>query len=268
MIDGDYYGSDGKYLGSDGINDNKVYSVVGIDPSTTSKGMSSNELIALRDKEFHSGSTDPIVQELPINHTEFQKIASVIKHETGTNDTDEALWMSHTANNDAIATNMSLYDKLMSGYSSAPASVKQTSLSTSNNGDDASSARAGLINVLSGGTDPTGGARFWDGSDFIAWGTDKTPYGTNGHAKFRQYNNITISESIYNTYKEATLHKYPGGTINYFHKKFTYQIPASVFTNQTNWSGGIFSYDTGNNKSNGIEATGTKGHSIFWKLND
>ncbi len=98
---GDYYNYDGRYLGSDGINDKKFYMVNSIDPATASKGMSSSDLLALRDNDFHSGSTDPVATLLPITHSQFQTISNIVKHEGVTNEANEYLWIAHTANNAA-----------------------------------------------------------------------------------------------------------------------------------------------------------------------
>ncbi len=52
-------------------------------------------------------------------------------------------------------------------------------------------ARAALIGVVLGNPGPTNGSRFWDGSDFLAWGTGayKDPKGIErvAHPKFFSY---------------------------------------------------------------------------------
>ncbi len=236
-VDGDYYDTDGNHLGSDGIDDNKVYTADG-----------KNE-----DGSFSNA------QELSITHTEFQTISGIVKHEAGTSNTNENLWIAHTANNAANASGTSLYNKLMSGFSSVS---NKTPLSTSTNSTRANSARAGVLNVFSGGSDPTGGSTLWDGTDFLAWGLN-SPYRGKPHAKFRQYKNISISGDIYNRYLKATLSKYPKGRTRYRGKY--YNIPASVFKDQSNWSNGGFYYNTGVDEPYGIKATGAFGRSIFWK---
>jgi RHS repeat-associated protein len=236
---GDYYKENGRWLGSDGIDDDKVY----IADGKNTDGSFSN------------------AQELGITHTEFQTISAIIKHEAGTSDADEHLWIAHTANNAANESKTNLFNKLMSGYSSAPSDVK-VPLSTAANSAGANAARAGVLNVLSGGTDPTGGSTLWDGTDFLAWGLN-SPYGGNPHAKFRQYNNISISGDIYNSYLSATQGKYPKGRVRYYGNY--YDIPASVFQDKSNWSNGNFNYKTDYNRTYGIEATGAFGYSIFWK---
>ncbi len=241
---GDYYKKDGTYLGSDGIDDDKVYTA---------------SSVAINDKGLVTSAENS--QELSTTHTEFQTISAIVNHEAGTSDANENLWIAHTANNAAGQSGVSLYDKLMSGYSSAPIEVK-VPLSTSANSAGANAARAGVLDVFSGGADPTGGSTLWDGTDFLAWGLN-SPYGGKPHAKFRQYNNVSISGDIYNSYLSGALNKYPKGRVRYFGKY--YNIPASVFSNEANWSGGNFNYNTGYKRSFGIKATGAFGHSIFWK---
>ena len=239
MSYGDYYKKNGMWLGNDDIDDDKVYIAEGKN----------------KDGSFSNA------HEFAITHTEFQTISAIIKHEAGTSGTNENLWIAHTANNAANESEISLFNKLMSGYSSAPNDFK-VPLSTSNNSAGANSARAGVLNVLTGGIDPTGHSTLWDGTDFLAWGLN-SPYGGSPHAKFRQYNYISISGNIYNSYLSGALYEYPKGRGRYFGNY--YNIPASVFQDKSNWSNGSFNYKTGYNKTYGIEATGSFGHSIFWK---
>jgi RHS repeat-associated protein len=249
---GDYYSKSGNYLGTDGKDDNKVYVADGVVEHE-------NKVI----KAFGS-------KELSIGHDEFSTISAIVEHEAGTSDSDESLWIAHTSNNAATNSNTSLYKKLMSGYSSAPDKVK-VPMKTSDDSPEAKAARHGVIDVLLGGEDPTGGASLWDGTDFIAWGLN-SPYGDKPHAKFRQYKSVYISGDIYQDYMMASLKKYPSGKVRYSGKY--YNIPADVFSDRnhitsllfSNWTeSGDFYYNTGYNRRQGIEATGAKGHSIFWK---
>jgi RHS repeat-associated protein len=236
---GDYYRNDGVYLGSDGIDDNKVYLASGINA----------------DGSFENS------QDLGITHTQFQTISNIVKHEGVTQNSQEYLWIAHTANNAAGSTGK-LYSKLMSGYSSVDKSNK-VPLSTTSNSTTANYARAAVIDVMSGGADPTGGAMFWDGTDFIAWGLN-SPNGTPQN-KFEEYKNITISSTIMNNFLQNTYNlRYHDATVRY--GKTRYLIPADVFSDLNNWSNGNFNYSTGAKKPYGIEATGTFGLSIFWKL--
>jgi hypothetical protein len=244
MLDGDYYSATGEHLGSDGIDDDKVY----IQDSNGTKSFGKGVL--------EGGGK---FKELAISHKEFQTIASIVKHEAGTANPDENLWIAHTANNAANKSGTSLYKKLMSGYSSAWSA--KVPLSTTSNSSSSCSARAGVLDVLSGGPDPTGGSTFWDGTDFLAWGLN-SPYG-NSHAKFRQYKSISISNTVFNNYLSGNQQKYTNNTVKY--SGVRYDIPASVFNTFVNWSNRGFNYNTGKNRKYGLEATGAFGHSIFWK---
>ena len=194
------------------------------------------------------------------NHTAFQTISAIVKHEGVTNDTNEYLWIAHTANNAAKESKTTLYKKLMSGYSSVP-KLQKKPLSVSEKSVSARAARAGVISVMSGEPDPTGGATLWDGTDFLAWGLN-SPNGTPQN-KFEEYKSISIQGNIYNKFLNATLSKYNSGNVRYSGRN--YKIPASVFTNSSNWRGGNFYYRTGAKRPFGIEATGAVGRSVFWK---
>ena len=239
-LDYPIYGVDGTYLGDDGRT--------GGDLAFTGELDGKGGFINL------SQFTD--------NHTQFQIISSIVKHEGVTNDSKEYLWIAHTANNASKGSGKSLYSKLMSGYSSVPKSEK-TPLSISDNSSTARFARAGVIDVMSecSSGDPTGGATLWDGTDFLAWGLN-SPNGT-PHNKFEEYKSISISGDIYNSFLENTLNKYSSGKVRYSGKY--YNIPSGVFTDTSNWSDGNFFYNTGEKRTYGLESTGTAGRSIFWK---
>ena len=239
MEAGDYYSYSGKYLGSDGKNDNKIYVATGTDNVVNNDGTTSTVFINAVD--------------LGVTHDEFCTISNIVMQESS-HAKDEDLWIAHTANNAAKRSGKYLYNKLKSGYSS----VKDKSpLATSNGSQYANSARAAVINVLTGGNDPTGGASLWDGTDFLAWGTSQN--------KFKEYRSITISKKIYETYLNNNLAKYKSGRIKYSGQY--YSLPAEVFTNQNNWNGNQFNYNTTATRTNSsIEATGAVGMSIFWKI--
>ena len=239
---GDYYDKDGNWLFTDNINDDKVYLAT---VTTTANGVTNIE-----------------AQDLGITHTQFKAISNIVRQEGATNDTNEYLWIAHASNNRAQATNKSLYGLLMSGFSSVG---NKTGLSTKDGSLRANAARAGVINVLSGGADPTGGAQYWDGTDFIAWGLN-APDGE-PHNKFKEHESIVIREDVFNAYLSSQGSYYP-------YRGRRYVIPADVFNrnkNPNNWGGwnrnGIpesgFVY--GRRTGRGIlYATGTAGKSIFW----
>ncbi len=126
-----------------------------------------------------------------------------------------------------------------------------------------------------------GGATLWDGTDFLSWGL-MSPDGTPQN-KFEEYRNISITASVYQSYLNSTLSKYTKGKVGYY--GLSYNIPASVFTDEANWKynsppsltsemeGGpsqkkraktAFNYTTETGSHN-LTATGAAGYSIFWK---
>lgn len=201
-------------------------------------------------------------QLLPITHTEFTRSANIVRHEGATNDADEYLWIAHTSNNEANATNTTLSNLLQTGFSSAPANVKNTGVATTDISVRANAARAGVLDAVAGGPDPTGGARRWDGTDFLAWGLNG-PWGS--HAKFREFASIHISGQIFSTYENAQIARW-GNSVTYSGTRYT--IPAAVFTTAQNWTQNRdFHYVTGaRNQTRNLVATGARGQSIFWRF--
>ena len=240
------YGKDGVYLGDDGKYEK------GKDLAFTGT--------AAYDKKGNITGYENLSQ-FTDNHSQFQTISNIVKHEGVTTDASEYLWVAHTANNAANASVKSLYSKLMSGYSSVGKSVK-TALSISDNSTTANYSRAGVIDVMSGGADPTGGATLWDGTDFLSWGL-KSPNGTPQN-KFEEYKSISIAGDIYSSFLNSQLSKYSSGKVKY--GGTYYNIPADVFTDKANWNKeGNFFFNTGEMQPYGLKATGTAGRSIFWK---
>lgn len=151
-----------------------------------------------------------------------------------------------------------MFTTLISGYSSVK---EKQPLSIKDNSIRANAARAGVIDVLVYGVDPTGGATYWDGTDFIAWGLC-SPNGKPQN-KFKEYNNIFIQWDIYKEYINNTLSLYPKGKVRYSGKY--YMIPSAVFIDKKNWKNGNFTYKTRSKSDFRIEATGAVGGTIFWK---
>ncbi len=239
---GDYYDSNGSWMYTDNIKDNKVYSVTQVTES--------------------DGTTKNITKDLGITHTQFKIIANIVRQEAGrAADAEENLWIAHTSNNEATAIHSSLYDVVQSSFSSA--GDKVSGIATSDSSDRANAARAGVIDVLAGGHDPTGGARRWYGTDFLAWGLHGP--GGRSHAKFRQYTTVDIPGDTYSTYESAQTAR--GNSITYYGTR--YNLPAAVFTDPANWTAaGNFHYVTGARRATeGLTATGTRGQTIFWRIN-
>jgi hypothetical protein len=238
------YTENGKCLGQDKAKTNYVWSVNNNQYRTDKDGVN-----------WISGGTKLQDGEGNyIDHDQFAESASIINRE-GHSNKEECLWIAHTTNNEAQRNAESVYSLLTSGYSCASDGSK---LSPQDNSSGAMFARAALINVFTGGADPTGGATLWDGTDFLAWGLN-SPYGDKPHAKFRQYSSISISKDIYNSYLSSVPSRM-SWRIN--GKRYYYNIPAPVFP--ANMSNSGFYYKTGY-KGKGLEATGTKGQTVFWR---
>jgi RHS repeat-associated protein len=225
---GDYYNKQGQWLGSDAnTNDDKVY--VADNVTKNDKGIVTS-----------AGNS----KELNMTHSEFTKSANIIKHESS-GDKTESLWIAHTANNakdvqDVQGKHSSVYGQLTAGaYSSVAESVKTTQLGTSDNSAGSNNARAGMIDVLTWGVDPTGGAVLWDGaSDFLGKGSN--------HNKFNEYTSITISAShLYSLSQNVSV--------------------ASVFQTALN-SKTDFTATGSTNKWYSLYSTGAQGGSIFWGI--
>lgn len=245
--DGDYIGKDGEHLGSDGKKDDKVYTADSV--TKNKKGL----VVSAENSKL-----------LNISYKKFSTIANIVKKEGITNDPNEYLYIAHAANNNAEMSNTSLYSKLMSRYSSVPKAEK-VPLGSSNS-KTAKFARIGVISAITGENDPTNGATFWDGTDFLAWGLN-SPNGTPQN-KFEEYNGISIPKTIYDSFLASQLTKYKKGKVTYYGK--TYSIPANVFKSSSNWAeDGEFFFSSGpilNTISDyRIEATVTAGRSVFWK---
>jgi hypothetical protein len=171
----------------------------------------------------------------------------VVKHESSGNK-DESLWIAHTANNakdnnaiDYKKKNSTLEDQLTDKqYSTTPASAR-TALATTDKSKNANNARAAVIDVLTGGADPTGGAVLWDGTDFLTRGSS--------HNKFKEFRCVDIDAGSMSTYSSAN----------------SKAKANSTFTNAINNSAS-FSGSGKNGKSYSVESTGAKGKSLFWKL--
>ena len=239
---GDYYDLNGKYLGTDSLKDNKVYIATGIDTTKTEK-----DHFTLR-------------KDLNITHYQFQVAANIIRHESVDGNKLEVLYIAHTVHNRALEIGADIYSLLMTGYSSVPVSLKKEMRTTSID-DGSNNTRAAVIDVLLGKPDPTQGATFWDGTDFLAWGL-RSPNGTPQN-KFEEYKSIVIPIEVFYTYLHNHCNYYPRDYVKYRGKVFQY--PAKVFLKTEHWIGDQFVYSTGYNQPLGLVATVTAGLTIFWK---
>lgn len=203
------------------------------------------------------------IQLLPTTHSEFRISANIVRHETKTPGL-ECICIAFTAKNRAKIEKKSIYKLLMSEYSSVPRNEKKE-MSLNVKDKLSLDSRKGVILALLNEKDPTNGAEFWDGTDFLAWGL-KNP-GGRSHAKFRQYTKIIISRPLFEKYVYEQKKTYISGKVRY--NGNYYSMPAAVFTDPKNWDSGKFVYVTGVKKppSEGqLEATVVAGHTIFWRV--
>jgi RHS repeat-associated protein len=258
-----YYSADGRFLGNIGTSQD-VYRADRLSSQEVDCGDGT--------KGWELKPVNPV--NLNITHDKFQRSANVVLQEGLSQDSKEYLWVAHTNNNNAKAQKESFSDLILSDYSSvkdkSPLSDKIKE-KNKNYYNRAKYARASVIDVLSGNPDPTGGAMFWDGVDFLAWGWN-SPNGTPQN-KMEEYKSITISKAIYDEFLKNSKVAYPHG-YNYNTAKkgkpkkyFHSDIPNCVFELPEYWTNGYFYYNVQLKKPYGIEATGTAGNSIFWKLN-
>lgn len=199
--------------------------------------------------------------KLDMNHVKFQTCANIFFREGGSLEEEEYLYFAYASFN-VINHNVNhLYSKVMSGYSSVVQSDK-IPMNDSLTGVKECFARKALIKVLTGVPDPSGGANYWDGTDFIAWGTHKA----NGqpHPKFVQNRSFFIPKELWQKYLTSQLGKYPSGHVGY--SGYQYNIPAAVFLNPENWNEhGDFYYETSAVNHPKMEAVRAAGCTLFWK---
>ncbi|EPF79737.1 hypothetical protein F945_00625 [Acinetobacter rudis CIP 110305] len=204
-------------------------------------------------------------KKLEMTHSDFQKNAFILAEEAGDSG-QECICLGFTASNRAKELSWALFKLLSTTYSSVPKSLKGTLLASARADIKSKNTRKGLLQSLSGYEDPTKGATFWDGTDFLAWGLKSPFQGGVPHAKFREYKKITINKHIYEKYRAATLKIYPKGSVVYTKYNYISSVPSQVFIDPKNWSTGNFIYITNaRNASKSIIATVCEGHTVFWK---
>ncbi|MDG4654305.1 DUF4280 domain-containing protein [Chryseobacterium arthrosphaerae] len=230
-------------------------------------------------------------RKLKIEHSEFQKVCNIIKHEGLSSEKEEYLYIAHTNYNEAKRVGKTMFELLNSSYSSVDAKDK-VEMKTSEKDTISLYSRAGAIDALLRDVDevkndPTDNATQWDGEDFLAWGIDtdlkpdsKTKY---GHNKFDEYDYIKISKSLYDSFVGKVTGR-RGSTLaynsihddkcdkgNHTHKtvkeknKAVYAIPNADFAKEDYWTTGNFYYKNATKQSFGLEATRVAGYTIFWK---
>jgi RHS repeat-associated protein len=261
-----YYSASGVFLGKFG-NSQMVFTADKVEEKveTCTDGTSVKWVVSTNSKYLN------------IDHHKFQVASKIIMKEGLSDDPKEYLDIAHTNYNEANARkNTSMYKLLMSGYSSVKAKDK-TALSDKATSTTANAARAGVIDALSGGTDPTGGARRWDGVDYLAKGLED--WDCRPQAKFTQFATVKIPSEIYKTFLKSITDKF-GMTVRFSHEQINpttgtkekvsvmFYLPAQVFTDPKNFDdNGNFSYSYPKSKGKQtLTATATAGQTIFWRI--
>jgi hypothetical protein len=231
-------------------------------------------------------------KKLKIIYSDFVRVCNIVKHEGLSNEENEYIFIAHANYNEGKDKGTTMLARLMTGYSSVSKSDKLTALPDTAVDTLSKYSRKGVIDALlrdidSSKTDPTDGARFWDGVDFLAWGVDTElkadSNSKTGHNKFDEYDYIKIKKNLYDKFVAKIKQKYPNGAPygsshnpkadkgSHIHKKTSrgmraiYTIPASDFSKKEYWTTGDFYYKNKSKKATGIIATQVAGYSIFWK---
>ena len=231
---GDYYTKDGQYMGSDEKNDDIGYVVNKADVVYKADGKTVDANKTIGEVKF----TD--------EHKKFAISSNIVKAESSGNKI-ESLWIAHTANNAwhtkdvGKGRNFSLYEQLMDQNYSTTSSKVRVPLSYSDNSQSAKNARAGVIDVLTGGPDPTHGSVLWDGQDFLRDGLN--------HNKFEEYISVNIS---------------PYHMAKFYEENMNNVIPSVDFKSNYYSSKTLTFQGTG--KYYNLHSTMVHGGTIFWKI--
>lgn len=192
-------------------------------------------------------------KQINISNKEFLISANIIAHESGT-EGEECICIAFTTRNRSRKVRKSIYHLLMSGYSSVPNNEKKE-MKLDTQDKKSLDARVGLIAALLDGKDPTNGAEFWDGTDFLAWG--------NKHNKFKEYTKIKFSKDLYSKYLNNQ------GKQKTSYNGRVYEIPHKIFLDKKYWRNDVFEYSTSIKKPPAEgELIGSKvsGKTIFWMI--
>ncbi|MDQ0594002.1 hypothetical protein QFZ37_002371 [Chryseobacterium ginsenosidimutans] len=231
-------------------------------------------------------------KKLKISHNDFQRVCNIVKHEGLSNEENEYIFIAHANYNEGKDKGTTMLARLMTGYSSVEMIDKKTALPDTAVDTVSKYSRKGVIEALlrdidPSKVDPTDGARFWDGVDFLGWGVDTElkadSNSKTGHNKFDEYDYIKIKKSLYDKFVMKIKQKYPNGAPygsshnsktdrgSHVHKstprgmRAVYTIPASDFSRSEYWTTGDFYYKNKTKRATGITATQVAGYSIFWK---
>ncbi|PST81715.1 hypothetical protein C7T94_17735 [Pedobacter yulinensis] len=146
---------------------------------------------------------------VPFRHADFSFIAYVIAHEAGGADFLELSCLAFASHNEAMKRKLKANrwkTLLNTGYSSVMPKGRVPAMSTRTLHV---LSRKAIFRVLTGKDDPTSGATFWDGTDFLAHGNSELkPNNKIGSNKFDEYKFIEIPGNVYRHYAAANTQKY------------------------------------------------------------
>ncbi|WP_310556321.1 hypothetical protein [Flavobacterium sp.] len=210
-VNGHFYNTDGTFEGKvdKALNTGIVSDVY----TCTGKGKAKDK----DGKEIDVYNGIKLIKENDVNitHSHFCYIAYVVKMEAGDPDFKELKCIAYSSFNYSKDVTLkkdekSKWKQVLAGkYSSVR---KKKELKDSLNDDKSKLTRKALFYVLNGETDLTNGAKFWDGTDFLAWGNSETNiYNNLGQNKFDEYKFIEIPKDIYDSFVLAngTSSRYP-----------------------------------------------------------
>lgn len=277
--DGYFYSSNGEFLGKEGSSD-KTFLAKSYEKTKDAK----TDKVTIKYKE---------TVDLDMTHDDFCYVGGIIKHEAGKNDLTELKCIAFASHNEATNTKKTWKSLLASSYSSVPnkdsQKLKDNTESKTDSDKKSDTTRKAMISVLTKEEDITNGATFWDGTDFLAWGTDENKFDSAtkvGHNKFKEYKFIEIPKAVYDTFLDANKNAPRTYTMRVAHdtkkcsgthehivtkkgdkeiNKIKYPMPAAIFENEDYWSASYFYYETGVKTTYGLSATISAGRSIFWK---
>ncbi|WP_317126047.1 RHS repeat-associated core domain-containing protein, partial [Flaviaesturariibacter flavus] len=268
--EGDYYKKDGTHLGNDGKNDNKLYTAERMRVVISEKKDANGNAIMLGGKrvveqiKVFEGAI-----KLNMSHSDFQEAVSIVRQEGDSKDPAEYKVLASIFFNHAGNDPTKLVQTIRKESSVYRVGKPKDRFSPEDNSIPVISSRAGILNRLIGGPDLSGGATQNDGNDFFAWGLTRGKWHNGKHAKFTEYQTITISKDIFDKAVSNLRAAHPKGTVKFSAFGLgTMPIIESVFLDWRNFDkNGNFIYQTGVKNGRHLEATATAGETIYWRVN-
>ncbi|PAM94573.1 hypothetical protein B4N84_11370 [Flavobacterium sp. IR1] len=196
-VNGHFYNVDGTFEGKidEKENEGTVEDVYTCKSKSTQKDKDGKEIASYNDIKLL------LENDKNIKHSHFCYIAYVVKMEAGEEDFKELKCIAYASFNRSKTLKVSWKSLLATAYSSVG---NKKEMSDSLDDEKSKLTRKALFYVLTGETDLTNSAEFWDGTDFLAWGNSETnPYNKLGQNKFDEYKFIEIPKDIYDSFLAA-----------------------------------------------------------------